>query len=60
VILWRGTHKVASTRTGTTGKYSFALSKALRRHYVRAAATAKTVSGATCEAGSSTFIYIHA
>jgi hypothetical protein len=56
VILWRGSRRVASTKSKADGSYSFARSAAVRGRRVRASSTARTIRAGICSAGSSTFI----
>jgi hypothetical protein len=56
VYLWRGSKRVATARTTSTGHYSFKLSRSLRGRAVRAAVRSRTISNAVCAAGSSVYI----
>lgn len=56
VILWRGSHRVASTKSKTDGSYSFVRSASVRGRRVRASSAVRTIRAGICAAGSSTFI----
>jgi hypothetical protein len=58
VILWRGTHRIASTKTKANGTYTFTRPALWRNRRVRASATVRYLPRAagTCAAGSSSFI----
>jgi hypothetical protein len=51
VILWRGSRRIASTKTRADGSYWFARTAAVRKHRVRASVPAT----ALCAAGSSKY-----
>lgn len=56
VTLWRGTHRIATTRSKAGGKYSFARSAKVRGRAVRASVAARRVRAGVCMAGSSKFV----
>jgi hypothetical protein len=56
VILWRGKHRIASTKSKAGGKFSFAAKASMRGRPVRASTPARSVSAGACAAGSSKFI----
>lgn len=56
LIIWRGGHRIGSTRTQAGGRYSFRRTPALRGRRVRVTALARSVPAGTCAAGSSKFI----
>lgn len=56
LILWRGSHRIGSTRAQASGRYSFPRTARLRGRRVRVTALARSVPAGICEAGSSTFI----
>jgi hypothetical protein len=56
VILWRGSHKIASTRSNANGAFWFARTKKVRGRAVRASSPARAMTAGVCAAGSSTFI----
>jgi hypothetical protein len=56
ITLWRGSRRIATTRSKAQGKFQFARSAKVRGHAVRASVAARTVKSGICAAGSSTFI----
>jgi hypothetical protein len=56
VYLWRGSRRIASTKSRAGGKFSFALTKGIRGRRVRASAKARNIQAGACAAGSSIFI----
>jgi hypothetical protein len=56
VILWRGSRRIARTKSNADGTFSFVRSPTMRGHIVRASVLARPVRRAICTAGSSTFI----
>lgn len=56
VTLWRGSRRIASTRSKADGEFSFDPAASLRGHSVRASVAARAVRSGLCAAGSSTFI----
>jgi hypothetical protein len=56
VILWRGQRRIARAKSKANGTFSFARSKAVRRHRIRVSSPLRSVDGGVCDAGSSTFI----
>ena len=53
VTLWRGKHKIRSTRSGKGGSYWFARTAAVRGQRVHVTVAKRTVTGAICSAASS-------
>ena len=53
VTLWRGKHKIRSTRSGKGGSYRFARTAAVRGQRVHVTVAKRTVTGAICSAASS-------
>jgi hypothetical protein len=56
VILWRGSHRFASTKSKANGTFWFVRSVRLKGHVVRASAVLRMTQTAICSAGSSIFI----
>ena len=56
VILWRGAHRVGSTRTKRNGSYTFRRSSRLHGRHVRASVATLTLTTAICTAATSKFI----
>ena len=56
VILWRGSHRIASTTAKPNGTYSFRRAARLKGRHLRATAPLRSVPAGVCAAGSSTFI----
>jgi hypothetical protein len=56
VILWRGTRRIASTKSKAGGKFSFPRTALVRGRHVRASTPARNMQAGTCAAASSTFI----
>jgi hypothetical protein len=56
VILWRGKHRIGSTKAAAGGKFFFARTALVRGRTVRASTPARSVPAGACAAGSSTFI----
>jgi len=56
VVLWRGSRRIASTKTKAGGKFSFSRSLKVRGRAVRASTATMSVKSGVCAAGSSKFI----
>jgi len=56
VILWRGSRRIASTRTKRGGRFTFARSIEMRGRAIRASAPSRKVPTGACAAASSKFI----
>lgn len=56
VVLWRGKHRMGTTKSKTGGKFSFRRTASIRGVFVRASTPVRNVTAGECTAASSTFI----
>lgn len=56
VTLWRGSHRIESTKSKVNGTFSFGRPTSVRGRRIRASVPALSVNAGLCEAGSSVFI----
>lgn len=56
VFLWRGSRRIASTKSKANGDFTFPRSVAVRSRRVRVSSPWLTIGAGTCAAGSSTFM----